>query len=40
LKIDAPGKIPGEGFKRCRSPLIKLGEKVAAEIDSLTSDRR
>jgi 4-hydroxy-3-polyprenylbenzoate decarboxylase len=35
LGIDATKKIPGEGFKRPRPPLIKMDAAVKARIDSL-----
>ena len=40
LGIDAPKKIPGEGFKRAWPPLIKMDESVKAKIDSLFSAKQ
>ena len=33
--IDAPKKIPGEGFKRAWPPLIKMDERVKAKVGKL-----
>jgi 4-hydroxy-3-polyprenylbenzoate decarboxylase len=33
--IDAPRKIPGEGFKRAWPPLIKMDEAVKAKVEEL-----
>jgi 4-hydroxy-3-polyprenylbenzoate decarboxylase len=33
--IDATKKLPGEGFKRPRPPLIKMDERVKAKVDKL-----
>jgi len=35
LGIDATKKIPGEGFKRAWSPLIKMDESVKAKAEKL-----
>ena len=35
LGIDATKKLPGEGFKRPRPPLIKMDAAVRKKIDSL-----
>ncbi len=35
LGIDATKKIPGEGFKRPRPPLIRMDESVRKKIDAL-----
>ena len=35
MKLDAPKKIPGEGFKRAWPPLIKMDAAVRMKIDSL-----
>jgi hypothetical protein len=31
----ATKKIPGEGFKRARSPLIKMDDAVKAKVEKL-----
>ncbi len=35
LGIDAPKKIPGEGFKRAWPPLIKMDAAVKAKVEKL-----
>ena len=35
MKLDAPKKIPGEGFKRAWPPLIKMDEAVKAKVEKL-----
>jgi 4-hydroxy-3-polyprenylbenzoate decarboxylase len=38
LGIDAPKKIPGEGFKRAWPPLIKMDEAVMQKINFLVGN--
>jgi len=33
MKVDATKKLPGEGFKRVWSPLIKMDEKVKVKVE-------
>ena len=33
--IETAKKIPGEGFKRARPPLIKMDEAVKAKVESI-----
>jgi 4-hydroxy-3-polyprenylbenzoate decarboxylase len=35
LGIDATKKMPGQGFKRAWSPLIKMDENIKKKIDAL-----
>ncbi len=35
MKMTAPKKIPGEGFKRPWPPLIKMGAAVKAKVEKL-----
>ncbi len=37
LGIDAPKKIPGEGFKRPWPPLIKMDAAVKTKVEKLFS---
>ena len=39
LSIDATKKLPGEGFKRPWSPLIKMDESVRKKIDGLVEGK-
>ena len=40
LGIDAPKKIPGEGFKRAWPPLIKMDAAVKAKVEKLFGNSR
>jgi len=40
LGIDATRKLPGEGFKRPRPPLIKMNDEVRRKVDSLLGSSR
>ena len=39
LGIDAPKKLPGEGFKRPWPPLIKMDEAVKAKVEKIFNTR-
>ena len=40
LGIDATKKLPGEGFKRPWSPLIRMDENVRKKVDALFGNSR